>query len=63
LLVTGQTKRQHPVEAWNKFEMFDYLDANESRLGPDDELAKNRIFASKLALKWIIYDWSVKKNI
>jgi hypothetical protein len=63
LLVTGQIERQHPVEALNNFEMFDYLDVNESRLGLDDELAENRIFASKSALNWIIYDWSVRKNI
>jgi hypothetical protein len=43
--------------------MFDYLDANEFRLEPDDELAKNRIFASKLALNWIICDLSVRKNV
>jgi hypothetical protein len=43
--------------------MFDRLDANESRLGPGDELAENRICASKSALNWVICDWSVRKNI
>jgi hypothetical protein len=43
--------------------MFDRLGPNESRLGPDDELAKNRIFISKSALSWIIYDLSVRKNV
>jgi hypothetical protein len=62
LLVIGRTERQHLVEALNNFEMFDRLGANESRLGPDGELAENRIFASKSALSWIIYDWSVKKT-
>jgi hypothetical protein len=61
LLVTGRTERQHPLEALNNFEMFDRLGANESRLGPDDELVKNRIFASKSALNWVIYDWSIRK--
>jgi hypothetical protein len=36
--------------------MFDHLGANESRLGHDDELAENKIFASKSALNWIICD-------
>jgi hypothetical protein len=36
--------------------MFDRLGANESRLGLDDELTENKIFASKLALNWIICD-------
>jgi hypothetical protein len=43
--------------------MFDRLGANEARLGLDDELAENRIFASKSALNWVICDWSVRKNI
>jgi hypothetical protein len=63
LLVTGRTERQHPVEALNNFEMFDHLDANEARLGLDDELAENRIFMSKSALNWVICDWSVRKNV
>jgi hypothetical protein len=63
LLVTGRTERQHSVESLNNFEMFDRLGPNESRLGPDDELAKNRIFISKSALSWIIYDLSVRKNV
>jgi hypothetical protein len=63
LLVTGWTEKQHPVEALNNFEMFNRLGTNKSRLGPDDELAKNRIFASKSVLNWIIYDWSVRKNV
>jgi hypothetical protein len=50
LLVTGRTERRHPIEALNNFEMFDRLGANEARLGLDDELAENRIFASKSAL-------------
>jgi hypothetical protein len=50
LLVTGQTERQHPVEALNNFEMFDRLGANEARLGPNDELPENKIFISKSAL-------------
>jgi hypothetical protein len=50
LLVTGRTERRHPVEVLNNFEMFDRLGANEARLGLDDELAGNRIFASKSAL-------------
>jgi hypothetical protein len=61
LLVTGRTKRQHPVEALNNFEMFDHLGANESR--HDDELAENRIFVSKSALNLVICDWSVRKNV
>jgi hypothetical protein len=56
LLVTGRTERQHSVEALNNFEMFDRLGANESRLGLDDELTENTIFASKSALNWIICD-------
>jgi hypothetical protein len=36
--------------------MFDRLGANETRLGLDNELAKNRIFASKSALNWVICD-------
>jgi hypothetical protein len=56
LLVTERTERQHPVETLNNFEMFDRLGANESRLGPDDELAENKIFASKLTLSWVICD-------
>jgi hypothetical protein len=63
LLVTGRTERHHPVEALNNFEMFEPLGANESLLGPDDELAENRIFASKSALNWVICDWSVRKNV
>jgi hypothetical protein len=63
LLVTGWTERQHPVEALNNFEMFDRLGANESLLGLDDELAENKIFASKSALNWVICDWSVRKNV
>jgi hypothetical protein len=63
LLVTGRTERQHAVEALNNFEMFDRLGANESLLGLDDELAENKIFASKSALNWVICDWSVRKNI
>jgi hypothetical protein len=63
LLVTGRTERQHAVEALNNFEMFDRLGANESLLGLDDELAENRIFASKSALNWVLCDWSVRKNI
>jgi hypothetical protein len=63
LLVTGRTKRHHPVEELNNFEMFDRLDANEYLLGLDDELAENKIFASKSALNWIICDWSVRKNV
>jgi hypothetical protein len=43
--------------------MFDRLGANESRLGLDDELAENRIFASKLALNWVICYWSARKNV
>jgi hypothetical protein len=43
--------------------MFDRLGANESRLGLDDELAENRIFASISALNWVICDWSVRKNV
>jgi hypothetical protein len=50
LLVTGRNERQHPVEALNNFEMFDHLGVNEARLGLDDELAENRIFAFKSAL-------------
>jgi hypothetical protein len=42
--------------------MFDRLGTNESRLVLDDELAENIIFASKLALNWIIYDLSVRKT-
>jgi hypothetical protein len=63
LLITGRTKRQHIVEALNNFEILDHLGANESQLGPDDELAENKIFASKLSLSWIICDWSVRKNV
>jgi hypothetical protein len=63
LLVTGRIERHHPVEALDNFEMFDRLDANESLLGPNDELAENRIFASKSALNWVICDWSVRKNV
>jgi hypothetical protein len=43
--------------------MFDRLYANESQLGPDDELAENRIFVSKSTLNWVIYNWSVRKNV
>jgi hypothetical protein len=50
LLVTGWTERQHSVEALNNFEMFNRLGANESQLGLDNELAENRIFASKASL-------------
>jgi hypothetical protein len=63
LLVTERTERQHPVEALNTFEMFGRLGENKFRLGPDDELAENKIFTSKSALNWVIYDWSVRKNI
>jgi hypothetical protein len=63
LLVIGRTERRHPVEALNYFEMFDHLGANKARLGLDDELAENRIFASKSALNLVICDWSVRKNV
>jgi hypothetical protein len=63
LLVTRRTARQHHVEALNNFEMFDRLGANESLLGLDDELAENKIFASKSILNWVICDWSVRKNV
>jgi hypothetical protein len=63
LLVIGRTERQHPVEASNNFEIFDRLGAIESLLGLDDELAENKIFASKSALNWVICDWSVRKNV
>jgi hypothetical protein len=43
--------------------MFDRLYANESQLGPDDELAENRIFVSKSTLNWVICNWSVRKNV
>jgi hypothetical protein len=43
--------------------MFDRLGANEFQLRSDDELAENKIFASKSVLSWIICDWSVRKNI
>jgi hypothetical protein len=56
LLVTGRTERHHPVEELNNFEMFDRLCTNESLLGLDDELAENKIFASKSALNWLICD-------
>jgi hypothetical protein len=56
LLVTGRTERHYPVKALNNFEMFDHLGANESLLGLGNELAENKIFASKSALNWIIYD-------
>jgi hypothetical protein len=56
LLVTGRTERHHPVEALNNFEMFDRLGANESLLGLDDELAENKILASKSTLNWVICD-------
>jgi hypothetical protein len=36
--------------------MFDRLGANEARLGLDDELAENRIFASKSTLNSVISD-------
>jgi hypothetical protein len=36
--------------------MFDRLCANEGRLGSNDELAENKIFASKSTLNWVIYD-------
>jgi hypothetical protein len=62
LLVTGRIERQHLVEALNNFEMFDRLGANEFRLGPDNELAENKIFASKSVLNWVICDWSVVKT-
>jgi hypothetical protein len=62
LLVTGRTERQYPVEALNNFEIFDRLGANESRLGLDDELAENRIFASKSVLNWVICDWTMRKT-
>jgi hypothetical protein len=42
--------------------MFDRLGVNESLLGLDDELAENKIFASKSALNWVICDWSVRKK-
>jgi hypothetical protein len=51
------------VEALNNFEMFDHIGANESRLGPDDKLAKNKIFVSKSTLNWVICDWSIRKNV
>jgi hypothetical protein len=63
LLVTERTERHHPAEVLNNFEMFDRLGANESLLGLNDELAENKIFASKSALNWVICDWSVRKNI
>jgi hypothetical protein len=63
LLVTEKTERQYPVEALKIFEMFYSLSANNSRLGPNHELDENKIFDSKLTLNWIIYDWSVKKNL
>jgi hypothetical protein len=47
----------------NNFEMFDRLGANEARLGIEDELAENRIFASKSTLNWVISDWNVRKNV
>jgi hypothetical protein len=56
LLVTGRTERHHPVKALNNFEMFDHLGANESLLVLDDELAENKIFASKSALNWVVCD-------
>jgi hypothetical protein len=62
LLVIGQTERQHPIKTLNNFEMFDRLGANKARLGPDDELAENNIFASTSALNWVICDWSVRKK-
>jgi hypothetical protein len=62
LLVTWWTERQHPIEALNNFEIFDRLGAYKSWLGLDDELVENRIFASKSALNWVIYDWSVRKK-
>jgi hypothetical protein len=43
--------------------MFDHLGANESRLGLDDELAENTLFASKSVLNWVIFNWSVRKNV
>jgi hypothetical protein len=42
--------------------MFDCLGANESRLGLDDELAENRIFASKSALNWVICEECEEKR-
>jgi hypothetical protein len=63
LLVTGRTERHYLVEALNNFEMFDRLGANESLLGLDNELAENKIFASKSALNWVICDWSVRENV
>jgi hypothetical protein len=43
--------------------MFDRLGVNKSLLGLDDELAENKIFASKSDLNWVIYDWIVRKNV
>jgi hypothetical protein len=43
--------------------MFDHLGANESLIGLDNELAENKIFASKSTLNWVICDWSVRKNV
>jgi hypothetical protein len=43
--------------------MFDRLGANEARLGLDDELVENRIFASKSVFNLVICDWSVRKNV
>jgi hypothetical protein len=63
LLVTGRTERQHPVEVLNNFEMFDRLGANKVWLWSDDELAENKIFASKSILNWVIWDCSVRKNV
>jgi hypothetical protein len=62
LLVTRRTERQHPIEALNNFEMFGRLCANEFRLGSDDELAENKIFAFKSVLNWVIYDYKNYKN-
>jgi hypothetical protein len=36
--------------------MFDRLGVNETRLGLDNELDKNRMFASKSTLNWVICD-------
>jgi hypothetical protein len=49
-LVTRRSERHHPVETLNDIEIFDYLNANEGRSGPDDELAKDRLFDSKAVL-------------
>jgi hypothetical protein len=63
LLVTGRTKRHHPVKALNNIETFDCLGTNECQSRPNDELAKNILFGSKATLIWTINDSSVKKNV